>query len=118
MDKFYKKLEEKKKQDAKKVVLAPANALEEDKKKLNQQANVFIPEIKGSVSKRDLITKKSSVPNLMTANNSFKVATHSSNMGLPSKSMPADENIDVLIVLNEDSTEKNEDYSKDENFEE
>jgi hypothetical protein len=92
--------------------------LEEDKKKLNQQANVFIPEIKGSVSKRDLITKKSSVPNLMTANNSFKVATHSTNMGLPSKSMPADENIDVLIVLNEDSTDKNEDYSKDENFEE
>ena len=54
----------------------------------------------------------------MTANTSFKVATQSTNMGLPSKSMRADENIDVLIVLNEDSTEKNEDYSKDENFEE
>ena len=43
MDKFYKKLEEKKKQDAKKVVLAPANALEEDKKKLQEQNAELFP---------------------------------------------------------------------------
>lgn len=97
----------------------PLTALEEDKKKLNQQANVFIVENhdirnnKGSISKRELITQKKSVSNLMTANNTFKVAATNKGGLSPKKNLHSDENIDAMISLVDQSIQqielKNED---------